>query len=139
MAPGKWLRVFLIVTLWINVSEICRYFVIVMPMTRETLAVVPDVAPMNVPVFMIWGVWDTLLTICLMWVYHLHEKAFGSSRKAILLAGTTLWATLFLLFWIAMLNMNLARLETALIALPLAWLEMIVAAWIMQKSKARLA
>jgi hypothetical protein len=53
----------LIVSLWINASEIFRYFLFVMPMTRETLAMVPDVAPMSLPVFLIWGLWDTLLLV----------------------------------------------------------------------------
>lgn len=139
MSANAWLRTFLVVTLWINLSEIFRYFVIVMPMTRATLSSVPDVAPMNVPVFLIWGVWDTTLTIMVLWIYSLHERSFGKTRKTIFLAGTTCWATLFLLFWIAMLNMNLARADTALLALPLAWIEMIIAAWLAQWSVRRQA
>ena len=139
MSQSAWVRTFLIVTVWINLSEIFRYFVIVMPMTRATLSTVPDVAPMNVPVFLIWGVWDTILTIMVLWIYSLHEKSFGPSRKTIFLAGTTCWAMLFVLFWIAMLNMNLARADTALLALPLAWIEMIIAAWLAQWSLKRKA
>ena len=41
-------RACLAVSIWINVSEIFRYFVFVMPM-------VPDVAPVNLSVFLIWG------------------------------------------------------------------------------------
>jgi hypothetical protein len=52
-----------IVSVWINASEIFRYFTLVMPMTRETLATVPNVAPMNLPVFLVWGLWDTLLVV----------------------------------------------------------------------------
>lgn len=139
MSLRSWTQTFIAVTLWINLSEIFRYFVFVMPMTRATLFMVPDVAPMNLPVFLIWGAWDTLLTVMAIWIYHLHEVRFGATRQAVLLAGTTCWATLFLLFWIAMLNMNLARLGTALVALPLAWIEMIVAAFIAQRSARRSA
>lgn len=67
------------------------------------------------------------------------RRALWATRRAVVLSGTTCWALLFLLFWIAMLNMNLARLETALIALPLAWVEMIVAALIAQWSARRSA
>ncbi|OQW49954.1 hypothetical protein [Candidatus Raskinella chloraquaticus] len=139
MLLRSWMATFVAVTLWINLSEIFRYFVFVMPMTRATLFMVPDVAPMNLPVFLVWGVWDTILTVIAIWIYRLHEGRFGATRRAVVLSGTTCWALLFLLFWIAMLNMNLARLETALIALPLAWVEMIVAALIAQWSARRSA
>ena len=42
--------------IWINASEVFRYFAFVMPMMREAFPMVPNVAPMNLPVFMIWGV-----------------------------------------------------------------------------------
>jgi hypothetical protein len=41
--------------LWINTSEVFRYFAFVMPMMRDAFPNVPDVAPMNVPVFLIWA------------------------------------------------------------------------------------
>jgi hypothetical protein len=58
--PAKaFLLTCLIVSLWINASEIFRYFLFVMPLTRQTLSMLPDAAPMNLPVFLVWGVWDT--------------------------------------------------------------------------------
>lgn len=117
----------LIVTLWINLSEVPRYFLIVMPMTRQTLAMVPGVAPMSWPIFAIWGLWDTILTIAVVWIAQLHFERFGGAFRAAVLAGTLCWGLLFLLFWIAMLNMALAAPTTALIALPWAWIEMVVA------------
>lgn len=43
--------VVLIVSIWVNVSEVFRYFIIVVPETRDFLSVVPGVAPMNLSVF----------------------------------------------------------------------------------------
>ncbi len=123
----------LIVTLWINASEIFRYFIFVMPMIRQTLQMVPDIAPMNVPVFFLWGLWDSILTIVSVWFYWLHMERFGGSLKTALISGTTSWLFLFVLFWIAMFNMGLSTLETPAIALPLAWLEMVVAGFIAGK------
>jgi hypothetical protein len=118
---------FVVVSLWINASEIFRYFVFVMPMTRQTLAMVPNVAPMNLPVFLVWGLWDTLLVVMSVALTWLHVRAFGSSLRSAVIAGTHSWLFLFVPFWIAMLNMNLAEPATAAIALPLAWIELVVA------------
>lgn len=118
---------FVIVSLWINASEIFRYFVFVMPMTRQTLAMVPDVAPMNLPVFLVWGLWDTLLVVMSVLLTWLYARVFGASFRSAVIAGTLAWLFFFVLFWIAMLNMNLATPATAAIALPLAWIELVVA------------
>jgi hypothetical protein len=118
---------FMIVSIWINASEIFRYFVFVMPMTRETLAMVPDVAPMNLPVFLVWGLWDTLLVVMSVLFTWLYAQAFGASLRSAVIAGTLSWLFFFMLFWVAMLNMNLAESATVAIALPLAWIELVIA------------
>jgi hypothetical protein len=118
----------LVVSLWINASEIFRYFVFVMPLTRETLEILPGVAPMNLPVFLVWGVWDTILTVMAVWYCWLHIERFGTGFWSVAASGTLSWLFLFVLFWIAMMNMGLARAATPAIALPLAWLELVIAA-----------
>jgi hypothetical protein len=117
----------LVVSLWVNASEVFRYFVFIMPMMRETLAGVPDVAPMSFPIFMVWGVWDTILVLMTVVFYWLYAERFGASRASAVIAGTLAWAFFFLLFWIAMLNMNLAVPGMAAVALPLAWIELVIA------------
>jgi hypothetical protein len=129
----KFILTTLIVSIWINLSEVFRYFVIVMPKTREYLSMVPGIAPMNWSVFASWGVWDTILTGLVIFVYWLVAQRFGNNRMSAVLAGTISWMLLFVLFWLAMINMALAPVEIALIALPLAWFEMIVASWISSK------
>ena len=65
--------VLLIAFLWLNASEVFRYFAFVMPMTRDAMSGARDVAPMNLTVFMIWGLWDTLLfaVVCIIaWLFH---------------------------------------------------------------------
>jgi hypothetical protein len=118
----------LVVSLWINASEIFRYFTFVMPLTRETLEVLPGVAPMNLSVFLVWGAWDTILTVMAVWYCWLHTERFGTGFWSVVASGTLSWLFLFVLFWIAMLNMGLARAGTPAIALPLAWLELVIAA-----------
>ena len=123
----------LVNTVWINASEVFRYFVFVMPMMREALPEVGNVAPMDFVVFASWGVWDTILVIVATssaWVMY---DRFGPGFRIALLAATGLWLGIFAILWLGLYNMNLATLEIILIALPLAWLEMFVAALIVRR------
>lgn len=117
----------LIATVWINASEVFRYFVFVMPMVRAELAMVPDVAPMDWGIFAIWGAWDTLLTVMVVVMSWLVAERFGYTVQSALMAGLASWLFLFVLFWGAQFNMNLASPALVLTALPLALLEMLVA------------
>ncbi|MEO1265476.1 MAG: hypothetical protein AAFV26_07205 [Pseudomonadota bacterium] len=122
---------------WINASEVFRYFAFVMPMMREALPQVPDVAPMSLIVFAIWGLWDTivLLTITLAtWVY---LDRTGTSYRGALISGTAVWLAVFVVLWLGPFNMNLAPAAVVLTALPLAWLEMVVAAGLVAWARRR--
>lgn len=127
----------LIASLWVHASEVFRYFIFVMPKFREFLSVLPDVAPMDLKVFAIWGFWDTLLTVFNVFVFWLYAQQFGSSIRSAMSAGTISWA-FFVLFWIAMVNMALSPTSLLLITLPLSWLEMVVtsmiASWLYERS-----
>jgi hypothetical protein len=128
--PNKFLKITLLTSIWINISEVFRYFVIVMPTMRKDLAVVPNVAPMDWWVFSIWGVWDTILTASIVFITWLCLKTYGQSTKTIFIAGTTTWAMFFLLFWVGMVNMNLANPNLLFLTLPLSWIETTIGAWI---------
>lgn len=120
--------------LWLNVSEVFRYFAFVMPMTRDAMAVVQDVAPMNFAVFIIWGLWDTLLFAVVGIIAWLFHEKFGGGILNAFAAGTLLWLTVFCIFWLAVWNMNLTVMRVPLIALPLAWIEMVVVVAILQRA-----
>jgi len=117
---------------WLNVSEVFGYFILVMPMTRGAMLPVADAAPIDLPVFLIWGAWDILLFVCVSTIAWLYLERFGGGWRRILLAGTLLWAAIFCSFWLATWNMNMTAARVPLAALPLAWLEMIVAAAILE-------
>ncbi|MGF1475829.1 MAG: hypothetical protein ACFB6S_09725 [Geminicoccaceae bacterium] len=122
------LLTFIIVSLWVNASEVFRYFLFVMPMIRSQLSIVPDVAPMNLPVFLIWGIWGSILVVGLITVTWLWCERFGYSWAQAVLAGTAVWLFVFVIFWLGLWNMNLTESNTPLVALPLAWVEMVVGA-----------
>ena len=115
---------------WINASEVFRYFAFVMPMMREALPGVVDVAPMNLPVFLIWGLWDTVLVVVTTTIIWLGLTLKGSSIGMTIAAGSFVWLTVFVILWLGLFNMNLATPEILGVALPLAWVEMVVAAFI---------
>ncbi|WP_299043265.1 hypothetical protein [uncultured Tateyamaria sp.] len=116
--------------IWINISEVFRYFVFVMPMMRDAFPEVPDIAPMNLPVFLIWGLWDTILVLAATFIPWLALRQFGGTTRTALIAGTGVWVTIFGILWLGLFNMYLATIGILLAALPLAWLEMVVAALI---------
>ena len=132
----------LILAVWINASEVFRYFVFVMPMMREALSDVANVAPMNLPVFLIWGVWDTILLLAVAGFVWLFLERFGEGFVQAVIAGSLIWIAIFGILWLGLYNMNLATPEILAIALPLAWLEMVVAAlivrWGRRRAKVRL-
>jgi hypothetical protein len=119
---------------WINVSEIFRYFVFIMPMMRDLLSEVPNIAPMNVSVFLIWGVWDTIIVVAATSLSWLLLDRFGRDWRIALAAGTMLWITVFVILWVALFNMSLASTNVLAVALPLSWVELIVAAQIVNWS-----
>ena len=121
---------FIINFIWINVSEVFRYFAFVMPMMREAFPMVPDVAPMNLPVFMIWGVWDTILVLTATLLPWMAMKVFGASALRAVLYGTGVWMSVFVILWLGLYNMNMATVDVLAIALLMAWIEMVVAALI---------
>lgn len=129
--------------LWINASEVIRYFAFVMPMMRGAFPMLPDVAPMNVPVFLIWGVWDTILVITATLLPWMALKVFGASIARAIVYGTAVWLAVFVILWLGLYNMNLATPHVLAVALPLAWLEMIVASvvvwWVTARDEADLS
>lgn len=116
--------------IWINASEVFRYFAFVMPMMREAFPMVPNVAPMNLPVFMIWGVWDTILVLTATLLPWMTMKVFGASALRAVLYGTGVWMSVFVILWLGLYNMNMATVGVLAVALPMAWVETVVAALI---------
>jgi hypothetical protein len=123
--------------IWINASEVFRYFVFVMPMMRDALSMVPEVAPMNLQVFLVWGLWDTILVVAVCTIAWLAFDKFGFQIRTVLMTATGIWGTIFVILWLGLMNMNLATPEILLVALPLAWLEMLIATFIVRWSMNR--
>ena len=126
----KFIIVTLVTSIWVNISEVFRYFIFVMPEMKTTLETVKGVAPMNFTVFSIWGAWDTLLTALAVFTFWIYAQKYGNNLKSVFISGTLSWSFLFVLFWVAMVNMGLANWSILGITLPLSWFEMVVASYI---------
>ena len=133
----QFLIITLLTSLWVQTSEVFRYLVIVRPEMQEHLSIVPDVANMTLPIFLIWGVWGTLLTGLIVFLFWLCAQAFGNTRKTIFISGTISWCFFFVLFWVGMANMNLSAWEFVIIVLPLALIETLIASFIASRLYSR--
>lgn len=131
------LKQFLVVTLitsvWVNISEVFRYFVLVMPRLKAIFDSKTGVAEMDWIIFTIWGFWDTLLTAVLVFIFWLYSKSYGFNIKSAVISGSIVWGAVFVIFWVATANMGLSDWNMLLITLPLSWFEMVVGAWIALK------
>ncbi len=132
-ATKQFLMITLVVSIWINISEVFRYFVFIRPRIKSFFDGRDGIAEMDLGIFTIWGFWDTLLTLALVFIFWLFARTFGNSTITVLLAGTVVWSTVFVIFWVATANMGLSDWKTLLIALPLSLLEMVVGAWLASK------
>lgn len=118
--------------IWINASEVFRYFLFVMPMMREAFPMLPEIAPMSIPVFLVWGIWDTILVVSACSIAWIALEKFGTQMRVVLTTATAIWATIFVILWLGLFNMNLATYSILLVALPMAWLEMFVSVLIVR-------
>jgi len=134
----EFIVVTVIVSLWVNASEVFRYFVLVRPEMHEYLSVVENVADMNWIIFIIWGLWDTLLTALYVFLFWICSHVFGNTLKSVLVSGIMSWCFFFLLFWVGMANMGLSSWSFLMVVLPLALLETLVAVSIASKLYAKL-
>ena len=123
----------LVMSIWINISEVFRYFVFVMPRVKAFFGNQSGIAEMDLGIFAIWGLWDTLLTAVLVFIFWLYARSYGFNLKSAWVSGTIVWSAVFVIFWVATANMGLSDWKIMLIILPLSWLEMLVGAWIALK------
>lgn len=117
-------------SLWVHASEHFRYMLFVRPMLMESLSMVPGVAPMNLPVFLSWGTWNTMLAAMTVLTYWFYAQVFGHSVRSAVIAGTLSWLSSFVFFWHAFVNLGLARLADIFVEPPMSWVELVVASLI---------
>ncbi len=124
----------LIVSLWVNASELVRYFGYVRPQMQEYFSYIPQMGKIwDIQILAVWGFWDALITALYVFLFWLCAQVFGNNRKAIVISGVMSWSFVFVLYWVATANMFLAEWSTLFVVLPLALLETLVASYIASK------
>ena len=117
--------------IWINASEVFRYFVFIMPMMQEELAFIPNVAPMDLTIFMIWGIWDCILIFSVTAFSWIFFDKFGGSYTSAFRVGFFIWCSIFVILWLGLFNMNIVSSpKIILTALSLSLVELVIAACI---------
>lgn len=121
----------LITSIWVNISELVRYFGYVRPKMQEFFSYIPEMGKIwDIQILAVWGFWDTLLTCLYVFLFWLCAQVFGNNLKSIVISGVMSWAFIFVLYWVATANMLLAEWSNLLVVLPLALLETLVASFI---------
>lgn len=139
--PVSQTRTFLIAVLfsglWINISEVARYFLFVRPLMQDGFPMLPDVAPISVSIFASWMVWDMILVFVHAVIVWCALDRFGTNLRIAVLAGGFVWLTIFVILWLGLFNMALATPAIVAVALPLSLLEMTGAAIIIALCRRR--
>ena len=128
----------LINAVWINASEVFRYFALIMPLLRQTSPEIENVAPMSFSVFAMWAIWDTILLLAVTGFVWLFLERFGATVRNALLGATLVWLAIFGILWLGLFNMNMATVTILAIALPLSWIELTIAGLVVYSMMTRM-
>lgn len=120
----------LITSLWIHIAEIARAVLVAFPMMEEFYADKIAIGPMGLSNAIIWGAWDTMIAATLVFLCWLCAQVFGHNLKSVFISGTlTCMATLGV-FWVGSVNSGLGTWEMAYTLIPIAWVEMVIGAFL---------
>ncbi|MEL7129772.1 MAG: hypothetical protein AAGK23_09510 [Pseudomonadota bacterium] len=117
---------------WINISEVVRYFLVVKPMLHAAFPNASGIGAVTPGIFASWMVWDSILILAACGFYWLYLRAGGYGLKQVIWAATYFTITVFGLIWLGIVNMGLAPPQFIWAALPLAWGEQMIAAFIVR-------
>jgi len=116
--------------IWVNISEVVRYFGLVKPMLHETFPGQDGIAMVTPAIFGSWMLWDTILILAGTGFYWLYLEKFGRTKANAVICASAFTITVFGLLWLGVVNMGLVPSSFIWAALPLAWGEQIIAALI---------
>lgn len=124
---------------WINLSEVVRYFGLIKPMLHDTFPGQSHIAAVTPGIFVSWMVWDMILILAATGFYWIYLHYFAMTVRSAVASATAFTITVFGLIWLGVVNMGLAPANFILVALPLAWLEQLIAAlivfWTIKRSQ----
>ena len=116
--------------IWINFSEVVRYFGLIKPMLHGSFPGQTHIAAVTPGIFASWMVWDTILIVAATGFYWIYLHYFAVTVRNAVISAAAFTVTVFGLIWLGVVNMGLAPASFIWAALPLAWLEQLIAAYI---------
>ncbi|MBW1294858.1 hypothetical protein [Aquimarina litoralis] len=125
--------VVLLTSIWIHISEVFRYFVLVIPRVKSYWNYSEAIADMNWRIFGIWGIWDMVLTAMCVFTFWLYSQRFGNTNRSVVYSALFSWIFFFVLFWVGAANMGYSDWSMLWITLPLSLFELIIANFIASK------
>lgn len=132
----QFVTITIITSIWIHIAETARAYFVAFPKMLSFFKGKIEIIGLDkveLSHALIWGAWDMILTSVLVFLLWLCLQVFGKNIKSIIISGTvTSFATLGI-FWIATVNSGLGEWSTAFIIFPIAWIELIIGAWIASK------
>lgn len=138
------LKEFVIVTLitsvWIHIAEIVRALVVVYPQMDDFFAGKMDINGLDeltLGIALIWGLWDMLLAITLVYMFWLCSQVYGNNRQSIIISGAMTTVATLVVFWVATVNIGLGEWSTAFTVFAMGLVEFLIAAFIASKLFAR--
>ncbi len=127
----EFILIALITSIWVNASELVRYFSYVRPKMQAFFPYIPEMGKiLDIQILAVWGFWDSLITVLYVFLFWLCAQVFGNTWKSIVISGVMSWAFFFVLYWVGTANMLLADWSDLLVVLPMALLETLVASYI---------
>ena len=115
---------------WINISEVARYFGLIKPMLHDAFPDAAHIAAISPGIFASWMIWDTILVLAATGFYWMFARQFGGTVRGVFLSAASFTLTVFGLLWIGLVNMGFVSTGFIWAALPLALIEQIIAAYI---------
>jgi len=119
--------------IWVNVSGLPRYFLLVMPMLQAAYPGNPDVAPVTLPIFASWGLWTVLFVLISTGFYWMYFERSGASSKDALAGAAWFTVATIGLTWLGIVNMGLAPVSLLVAATAWATVEQIISAFIVRR------
>ena len=128
-------KAFLWNALWVNVSGLPRYFLVVKPMLHAAFPDNPDLAPVSLAILASWGVWTVAFVLVSTGFYWMYFDRYGNTSRNIIIAA--LWLTLATigLTWLGIVNMGMVPISILVAAVVWATAEQIVSAFIVNWAK----
>jgi len=133
MDSGRFRKAFLLNLLWVNVSGLPRYFLLVKPMLHAAAPDNPDIAPVSIAILLSWAVWTLGFVLVTSGFYWMYFDRLGNTTRNIVVAA--IWATIATigLTWLGIVNMGMVPVAILLAAVSWAGIEQIVSAAIVSR------